>query len=95
MRTPWASRAFLYVDDCAHGIILATKLCNDPEIVNLGAGFEITIKDLAEKIRNLVGYEGKITWDTRKPDGQPRRALDTTRPKEYFGFQAATPSKTA
>ncbi|MFW6347891.1 MAG: GDP-L-fucose synthase family protein, partial [Cyclonatronaceae bacterium] len=80
-----ASREFLYVEDCARGIVLATKHYDDPEPVNLGAGFEITIKDLAENIRNLVGYEGKMAWDTSKPDGQPRRALDTTRPKEYFG----------
>jgi GDP-L-fucose synthase len=58
------------------------------EPVNLGAGFEITIKDLVEKIRGLVGYEGRIIWDTTKPDGQPRRQLDTSRAQQLFGFKA-------
>lgn len=59
-----------------------------PQPVNLGAGFEITIRDLAEKIRSLVGFEGELVWDTTKPDGQPRRCLDTTRAAELFGFRA-------
>jgi len=83
-----ASREFLYVEDCAAGIMLAARDYDKPEPVNLGAGFEITIKDLTEKIRRLVGYEGELVWDTSKPDGQPRRCLDVTRAKESFGFQA-------
>ncbi len=85
-----ASREFLYVQDAARGLVLATQNYDSPEPVNLGAGFEITIKDLAEKIRDLVGYQGKLVWDTSKPDGQPRRCLDTTRAKQAFGFQAQT-----
>jgi len=85
------SREFLYVEDCARGIMLATRDYDGPEPVNLGAGFEITIMDLAEKIRRLVGYEGELVWDTSKPDGQPRRCLDVTRAKESFGFQAGMP----
>ena len=83
-----ASREFLYVDDAARGVALATERYDGPEPVNLGAGFEITIRDLAEKIRRLVGYEGRIEWDTTKPDGQPRRCLDVTRARELFGFEA-------
>ncbi len=86
-----ASREFLYVEDCAAGIMLAARDYDGPEPVNLGAGFEITIKDLAEKIRRLSGYEGELVWDTSKPDGQPRRRLDVTRARELFGFQAAMP----
>jgi len=83
-----ASREFFYVEDCARGIALATQGYDGPEPVNLGAGFEITIKDLAEKISDLAGFEGELVWDTSKPDGQPRRCLDTGRAKEYFGFEA-------
>ncbi|MBS3735450.1 MAG: NAD-dependent epimerase/dehydratase family protein, partial [Phycisphaerae bacterium] len=83
-----ASREFFYVEDCARGLALATERYDDPDPVNLGAGFEITIRDLAEKIREMVGFEGKITWDTSKPDGQPRRCLDTSRAAERFGFRA-------
>jgi GDP-L-fucose synthase len=83
-----ASREFFYVEDCARGIVLAAQNYDGPEPVNLGAGFEITIKDLAEKIKELTDFEGELTWDTTKPDGQPRRCLDTTRAKEYFGFEA-------
>ncbi len=86
-----ASREFLYVDDCAEGILLATDRYDDPEPVNLGTGEEITIRDLAEKIRTLTGFEGAIRWDATKPDGQPRRCLDTTRARERFGFAASTP----
>lgn len=85
-----ASREFLYVQDAARGIALAAQGYDKGDPVNLGAGFEITIADLVEKIRSIVGYEGKITWDTSKPDGQPRRCLDTTRAKEQFNFQAQT-----
>ncbi len=83
-----ASREFLYVEDAARGLVLATQRYDAPDPVNLGAGFEITIKDLAELIRRTVGYEGDIVWDTSKPDGQPRRRLDTTRALERFGFSA-------
>jgi GDP-L-fucose synthase len=82
-----ASREFLFVEDCARGITLATKCYDVPEPVNLGAGFEITIRDLAERIQRLVGYEGKLVWDTSKPDGQPRRSLDIERATQ-FGFRA-------
>jgi GDP-L-fucose synthase len=86
-----ASREFFYVEDCARGLVDAAEKYDGPEPVNLGAGFEITIRELAELIGELTGYDGEIAWDTTKPDGQPRRSLDTTRAKEYFGFQAATP----
>jgi len=86
-----ASREFLYVEDCASGIMLATRDYDGPDPVNLGAGFEITIKDLVEKIRLLVGYEGEIVWDGSKSDGQLRRYLDVTRARELFGFQARMP----
>jgi len=83
-----ASREFFFVEDCARGITLATQRYDGPAPVNLGAGFEITIKDLAEKIRRMVGFEGEIVWDTTKPDGQPRRCLDTSRAEKLFGFKA-------
>ena len=85
-----ASREFLYVEDAALGILLATEFYNEPEPVNLGAGFEIKIKDLVKLIAELTGFQGEIKWDTSKPDGQPRRMLDTSRAKEKFGFQAKT-----
>ncbi len=85
-----ATREFLYVEDCADAIVLATEIYNKPEPVNIGAGFEISIKDLALKIKDIIGYGGEIVWDTTKPDGQPRRCLDTTRAKEEFGFVAKT-----
>jgi GDP-L-fucose synthase len=84
------SREFIYAADAAEGILLATERYDGSEPVNIGAGFEITIKDLAEKIVELTGFEGEIRWDTSKPDGQPRRCLDTSRAKEYFGFEAKT-----
>ena len=86
-----ASREFLFVEDAARGIALATKGYDDSDPVNLGAGFEITIKDLAERIKELTGFEGDIIWDTSKPDGQPRRYLDTTRARERFGFVTEMP----
>jgi GDP-L-fucose synthase len=89
--TGHASREFLYVEDCARAIVLATELYDRPDPVNLGAGFEITICDLAEKIRPLVGFEGKLVWDDTKPDGQPRRCLDTSRATAEFGFRATMP----
>jgi len=82
------SREFLFVEDCARGLALATARYDGPDPVNLGAGFEITIRELAEKIQRLVGYEGKIVWDATQPDGQPRRCLDTSRAAERFGFRA-------
>jgi GDP-L-fucose synthase len=82
------TREFLYVVDAAEGILLAAERYNSSEPVNLGSGFEISIKDLAELIARLCGFEGRLTWDTSKPNGQPRRALDTSRALEYFGFKA-------
>src|SRR3972149_1657438 len=86
-----ATREFLYVEDCAEGILLAAERYNKREPVNLGAGFEISIKELVEIIAKLTGFKGAIVWDTSKPDGQPRRCLDTTRAKKEFGFVAKTP----
>lgn len=85
------TREFLYVEDAAEGILLATEHYNGREPFNLGSGMEIRIKDLAELIACLTGYNGKLVWDTSKPNGQPRRALDVSRAKEYFGFQAQMP----
>ena len=85
-----ATREFFYVEDCAEGLILAAERYDGPEPVNLGAGFEISIADLAERIIKLTGFGGSIRWDRSKPDGQPRRMLDTTRARELFGFQART-----
>ncbi len=84
------SREFLYVEDAAEGILLATEKYDKPHPVNLGAGEEITIKELVSLIAELTGYEGNIVWDASKPDGQPRRCLDTTKAKEEFGFEAST-----
>ncbi len=85
-----ASREFLYVEDCAKAIVMATQHYDGAEPVNIGTGREITIRDLAEKIRGIVGYKGRIVWDSTKPDGQPRRCLDTSRAKAAFGFEATT-----
>jgi GDP-L-fucose synthase len=82
------SREFLYVDDAARGIVMATLSYNDSEPVNLGTHFEITIKDLVELICELMGFEGELVWETDKPNGQPRRCLDTERAKKAFGFTA-------
>jgi GDP-L-fucose synthase len=82
------TREFIYVTDAARGIALATEKYNESLPVNLGSGFEISIKDLAEKIARMTGFEGDLVWDTSKPNGQPRRALDTSRAKEKFGFEA-------
>jgi len=84
------TREFLYVDDAAEGIVLATEKYDKPDPVNLGAGFEISIKELAELICELAGFDGRIEWDSSKPDGQPRRCLDTSRAKRQFGFEAKT-----
>jgi len=83
-----ASREFLYVDDAAEGIVLAAERYDGADPVNLGVGEEITIRDLVALIASAVGFQGDIQWDTTKPDGQPRRALDTSRAKERFGFEA-------
>jgi GDP-L-fucose synthase len=84
------TREFLYVEDAAEGIVMATEKYNKPEPVNLGAGFEISIKTLVELICELAGFDGRIEWDTSQPDGQPRRRLDTSRAKKEFGFVART-----
>jgi GDP-L-fucose synthase len=84
------TREFIYVTDAARGIALATECYNESLPVNLGSGFEISIKDLAEKIARMTGFSGDLVWDTSKPNGQPRRALDTSRAKEKFGFVAQT-----
>jgi len=89
-----ASREFLYVEDAAEGIILATEKYDKPAPVNLGAGFEIKIKDLVELVTELSGYEGEINWDSSKPDGQPRRMLDTAKAEKEFCFKAITDFKT-
>jgi len=83
-----ATREFLYVEDAAEGIILATERYNKPEPVNLGAGFEISIKDLTLLIAKMVNFKGKLVWDKSKPDGQPRRKLDVSMAKKEFGFIA-------
>ncbi len=84
------TREFLYVEDAAEGILLATERYNQSDPVNLGSAFEISIKDLTETIARLTGFEGRIVWDTSKPNGQPRRKLDVSRARERFGFEALT-----
>ncbi|HBG46732.1 MAG TPA: GDP-fucose synthetase [Deltaproteobacteria bacterium] len=85
-----ATREFLYVDDAAEGIVLAAERYEKADPVNLGAGFEISIKDLVQLIARLTGFKGEIIWDDSKPDGQPRRCLDTTKAEQEFGFKART-----
>jgi GDP-L-fucose synthase len=85
-----ATREFLYVEDCAEAIILATERYNSPEPVNIGAGFEISVRDLVAKIAKLMHYNGDVRWDDTYPDGQPRRMLDTSRAEKAFGFKAKT-----
>ena len=84
------TREFIYVKDAARGIALATERYNQSDPVNIGSGLEISIKDLVEKIARMTGFEGELVWDTSKPNGQPRRALDISRAKDYFGFEAHT-----
>jgi len=84
------TREFLYVEDAAEGILLAAEKYNKSDPVNLGAGFEISIKDLVELIARLTDFKGKIIWDTSKPDGQPRRYLDTSKAEKEFGFRTKT-----
>lgn len=88
-----ATREFLYVKDAAEGILLACERYDKPDPVNLGAGFEISIKDLAELIKELTHFKGKLVWDKTKPDGQPRRKLSVTRAKKEFGFYSKTTFK--
>jgi GDP-L-fucose synthase len=84
------TREYLYIEDAAEGIILATEKYNKPEPVNLGSGFEISIKDLADLITKLTGFKGQTIWDASKPDGQPRRLFDSSKAKREFGFKAKT-----
>jgi len=86
-----ASREFVYVEDAAEGIILATEKYDKPDPVNVGAGFEISIKNLIELIARLANFNGEIIWDSSKPDGQPRRMLDTSKAESEFGFKAKMP----
>ncbi len=85
-----ATREFLYVEDCAEAIVLATERYEGEEPVNIGAGFEISIKELVQMITDLTGFHGRIAWDKSKPNGQPRRCVDTSRAVEFFGFRART-----
>ncbi len=85
-----ASREFLYVEDAARGIVMATRFYDKPEPVNIGAGKEITIKELIGLICNQMNFEGEVVWDSTKPDGQPRRCLDVSRAEAEFGFRATT-----
>ena len=85
------TREFVYAGDAAEAILLASEKYNDSEPVNLGSGMEISIRDLAQLIARLTGYEGEFVWDTSKPNGQPRRALDVKRAEAYFGFRAQMP----
>ncbi len=85
------TREFLYVEDAAEGILTAAEKYNGSEPVNLGSGYEISIKDLAEMICRLAGFEGKLVWQTDKPNGQPRRLLDVSRAREYFNWNAQVP----
>ena len=84
------TREFLYVEDCAEAIVLATERSDSPEAVNIGSGCEISIKELADLIAEQTGFHGQLVWDATKPNGQPRRCLDTTRARELFGFRATT-----
>jgi GDP-L-fucose synthase len=86
-----ATREFLYVEDAAEAIVLAAEKYAKADLVNLGSGEEISIRDLLGQIRALVGYEGALRWDATKPDGQPRRCLDTSRALAEFGWRAKTP----
>jgi GDP-L-fucose synthase len=86
-----ASREFLYVDDAAEGIVLAAERYDEGDPVNLGTNEEMPIRDLVSVVCDLVGFDGEVRWDTSKPDGQPRRRVDPSRAKEFFGFEATTP----
>ena len=84
------TREFLYVEDCAEAIVLATERYDQPEPVNVGAGFEVSIKEVVDLVVELTGYRGRVVWDTSKPNGQPRRKLDVSRAERAFGFKART-----
>lgn len=88
--TGQASREFLYVEDAAEGIVIATEKCNQPEPINIGAGFEIKIKDLVKLIVELTGFQGELEFDSTKPDGQPRRCLDVSKAEQLLGFRVKT-----
>ena len=88
------TREFIYVDDAAEGIVLATERYDEADPVNIGAGFEISIKDLVKTIVRLTRFPGRVVWDRSQPNGQPRRKLDTSRAKERFGFEARTDFET-
>ena len=85
------TREFLYVEDCVDGLVLAAERYDGPEPVNLGAAKEISIRELAELVADVTGFEGRITWDESRPGGQPRRSVDPSRARELFGFEARTP----
>ncbi|HYR68304.1 MAG TPA: NAD-dependent epimerase/dehydratase family protein, partial [Candidatus Dormibacteraeota bacterium] len=85
-----ATREFLYVEDAAQGIVAAMERLEGSDPVNIGAGFEISIQELAEKIASLTGFKGRLQWDPSMPDGQPRRSLDTSRAEELLGWRATT-----
>jgi GDP-L-fucose synthase len=84
------SREFLYVDDLVEGLLLAADRYDGADPVNLGTGVETTIRELAETVADVTGFEGRIVWDSSMPNGQPRRQLDATRARELFGFEART-----
>jgi GDP-L-fucose synthase len=85
-----ATREFLFVDDAARALVLAGERYDDGDPLNIGSGVEVTVADLAGRIASLVGFEGDIVWDPTKPDGQPRRLVDSSRAREAFGFEAST-----
>ena len=89
-----ASREFLYVEDCAEAIVLATERYDEPDPVNIGAGWEISIRELVERIAALCQFRGRIVWDTSQPNGQPRRSVETGRAERAFGFRATTDFET-
>src|SRR5439155_1851249 len=85
------TREFLYVEDCAEAIVLAAERYDGAEPVNVGSGEEISIRDLAGLVADVTGFDGELFWDPSKPNGQPRRRLDTSRAEKLFGFRARTP----
>jgi len=91
--TGQATREFLYAPDASEAIYLATKMYDKPQAVNVGVGYEISIMELAEEIKQLIGYQGRIMWNTTYPDGQPRRCLDVSKAKKFFNFKAKTSLK--
>jgi len=88
------TREFLYVEDAAEAIVLATEQYDGPDPVNVGSGFEISIRDLVQLIAQLTGFRGAVRWDVGQPNGQPRRRLDTSRAEQAFGFRATTDFRT-